>query len=105
MKAFEHVVILTLGKHALPLRSSALRILSTVNISSITLIEKPLANQDFDFYWQGKKDGAEYQVRGDSWDQNEPQRTITVTVIGQGAFMKAKLLAENAAEAGWRVES
>lgn len=103
MKVSEHFVAFSLGKHGLPLQSAAARILSKVDISSITYVERPLANQDFDFYWRGKKGDVEYQVRGNSWDPNEPQASIVVTVIGPGAFAEVKLLAEKAGAAGWHV--
>lgn len=72
----------SLGKHGLPLQSAAARILSKVGISSITYIERPLANQDFDFYWRGKKGDVEYQVGGNSW---APGRRSNVPVAeGEG---------------------
>lgn len=102
MKLEKHSVTFSLGKHGIPLQSAASRILSKVGISSISYVERPLANQDVDFYWRGQLDGVEYQVRGSSWDPKEPQASITVTMVGHNASTQVKLLTENAVAGGWR---
>jgi GTP-dependent phosphoenolpyruvate carboxykinase len=84
-----------------PLQASATTILGAIGIESIVFHHKPLANQDYDFWWEGMKDGAKYQVRGDSWEPEEQQKNISVTISGNRALSKAKELIDVATIRGW----
>jgi predicted cobalt transporter CbtA len=87
-----------------PLQATATLVLSAVGIDSIMFHHKPLANQDYDFWWEGKKDGLKYQVRGDSWEPKDPQKRVTVTVSGNNALFGARALVAVATDRSWSAQ-
>ena len=103
MTAPRHEVSIAFAGIGLSLQASANRILSKIGIFSIKFQEKHLANGDYDFWWLGKKDGFDYQVRGDNWYPDTPQNKIIVSLIGAGAFEKAEQLTEELGKAGWKL--
>lgn len=105
MKSPAHKVTICFNDAYLPLQNSATKILALVDIHKMKFIEKPLAYQDYDFYWCFKKDNLEYRIRGDSWYPEKPQNTISVELIGgKGALAVATELARLATAAGWHAE-
>jgi hypothetical protein len=43
-------------------------------------IFKPLANQDYDFWWEGTATGVRYELRGDRWEEEEQQAYVTICI-------------------------
>jgi hypothetical protein len=87
-----------------PLEATATLVLDAIGIHRIVFHHKPLANQDYDFWWEGKKDGLKYQVRGDSWEPKEPQKRVTVMITGNDALFRAKELLSIATDRGWSAQ-
>ena len=103
LTASSHHVILDSAGNGMPLRVAAEKIFGWLRIAGCRFIERPLANQDYDFFWAAEKDKVAYQVRGSSWDADEPQKRIVVTIIGVGAYANAQALAEKATASGYVV--
>jgi hypothetical protein len=83
------------------LQAATTLVLDAIGIYLTVFHHKPLANQDYDFWWEGKKDGLRYQVRGDSWEPKEAQNRVSVTIIGNDVPPKAMALIAIAANRGW----
>jgi hypothetical protein len=101
MKLSTHYVVISPSANPLPLENSATKIFSLLDIHKMKFIEKPLANQDYDFYWFANKDGVAYQLHGDRWEPAEPQMKLTVSLSGREALARARELVVAAGAAGW----
>ncbi len=87
------------------LESAARAILTTVGVTRLRYVERQLANQGYDFWWEGRLNGIRYRVRGDSWYPEKLRQTITVILTGESAEARVQILSDAAQNNGWSMRA
>jgi hypothetical protein len=92
----------------LALKPAAARVFEALGARSPRFVERPGANQSYDFYWQAHCGAALGQaacrVRGDLWEPEEPQNSIHIEVEPHAGAADALAAAQGWLVAhGWRV--
>jgi hypothetical protein len=86
------------------LESASRYLLQALNVHKLKFVEVHGANQSYDFYWQARKEGVVYKIRGNSWYPDEVQTSVSLTLEGAKLESRLQEIVEIATKNGWKFE-
>lgn len=92
------LTLLLLPPAGLALQAASARVFEALDARSPRFIERPGANQSYDFYWQAHCGAAlgraTCRVRGDLWEPEKPQNSIHIELQAQAGAADALAAAQ-----------